>query len=79
MKYLVTLFCWLLLSTTARAELIIEITEGITDATSIAIVPFAWSGPRLSEDVAAIVSADLHRSGQFAPLDRSKMLSLPTQ
>ena len=56
MKYLTTILCWLVLfSAPARAELIIEITEGITDATSIAIVPFAWSGPRLSEDVAAIV------------------------
>ena len=80
MKYLTTILCWLVLfSAPARAELIIEITEGITDATSIAIVPFAWSGPRLPEDVAAIVAADLHRSGQFAPLERSKMLSLPTQ
>ncbi len=67
-----------LLSHSARAELIIEITEGITNATSIAIVPFGSSGARVEEDLAAIVSADLHRSGQFAPLDRSKMLSLPT-
>ncbi|MGC1510612.1 Tol-Pal system beta propeller repeat protein TolB [Ketobacter nezhaii] len=67
-----------LFSISARAELIIEITEGVTDATSIAVVPFAWSGNRLPEDVAQIVSADLHRSGQFAPLDRSRMLSLPT-
>ncbi|MAR91228.1 MAG: Tol-Pal system beta propeller repeat protein TolB [Pseudomonadota bacterium] len=74
------LMSWLALCATGlRAELIIEITEGITDATSIAIVPFAWSGPRLPEDVATIVAADLHRSGQFAPLERSKMLSLPSR
>ncbi|MEE2732783.1 MAG: Tol-Pal system beta propeller repeat protein TolB [Pseudomonadota bacterium] len=80
MKHMVTMLCWLaLFAVPARAELIITITEGITDATSIAIVPFAWAGPRLPEDVAGIVAADLHRSGQFAPLDRSKMLSLPTQ
>ena len=68
-----------LFSLSTRAELIIEITEGVTDATSIAIVPFAWSGNRLPEDVAQIVAADLHRSGQFAPLDRNKMLSMPTE
>lgn len=68
-----------LTSSLVKAELIIEITEGITDATSIAVVPFAWSGPRLSEDVSAIVSADLHRSGQFKPLAREKMLSYPSQ
>jgi TolB protein len=80
MKNPIIVACLLMLfSIGVRAELIIEITEGITDATSIAIVPFSWSGPRLSEDVAAVISADLHRSGQFAPLDRSKMLSLPTQ
>jgi len=66
------------ISIPAKAELIIEITEGITDATSIAIVPFGWSGPRLPEDVAAVVSADLHRSGLFKPLARENMLSYPT-
>lgn len=66
-------------SASVKAELIIEITKGVTDATSIAIVPFDWSGQRLSEDVAQIVEADLHRSGQFAPLPRSRMLSRPTE
>jgi len=80
MKTVMTLLLGLVLfATTARAELIIDITEGITDATSIAVVPFAWTGPRLREDVAGIVAADLHRSGQFAPLERTRMLSYPSQ
>lgn len=64
----------------ARAELTVEITKGMDNARPIAIVPFGWSQPsRLSEDVSAIVSADLHRSGQFKPLDRADMLSRPTE
>jgi TolB protein len=64
----------------ARAELTIEITKGMDNAVPIAIVPFGWAQPnRLPEDVAAIVSADLHRSGQFKPLDRADMLSRPTE
>lgn len=64
----------------AHAELTVEITKGLDDAIPIAIVPFGWSQPsRLSEDVSAIVSADLHRSGQFKPLDRADMLSRPTE
>lgn len=62
----------------AKAQLTIEITRGIDNPTSIAIVPFAGS-TNLSEDVAGIVSADLQRSGQFAPVDRANMLALPQE
>lgn len=79
LRNLVILLSLSLFGVTAKAELIIEITEGITDATSIAIVPFGWSGPRLPEDVASVVSADLHRSGLFKPLPRESMLSYPTE
>lgn len=78
-RYLAALFL-LCLSLGARAELTAIVTKGIDNATPIAIVPFAWSQPsRLPEDVAAIVHADLHRSGQFKPLERSDMLSRPTE
>lgn len=63
-----------------RAELRIEITEGVDKAVPIAVVPFGWqgtgSGPPL--DAAAIVAADLARSGRFAPLERRDMLQRPT-
>ncbi|BFM07403.1 Tol-Pal system beta propeller repeat protein TolB [Halioxenophilus aromaticivorans] len=62
--------------TNAAAELTIEITQGIDNPTSIAIAPFKADGT-LPEDVAAIVSADLQRSGQFAPVNRKNMLSFP--
>lgn len=62
----------------ARAELTIEITQGVDNPAPIAIVPFAWGGAgALAEDVAAIVSADLRRSGQFRPIAQGDMLSFP--
>jgi len=52
----------------AEARLSIEITEGVEGALPIGVVPFGWSGPgRAPEDIAAIVSSDLARSGRFAP------------
>ena len=68
------------LSVPVRAELVIEITQGRDNPTSIAVVPFAWSGwGAAPEDVAEIIGADLLRSGQFAPVARGDMLSLPTR
>lgn len=60
-----------------RAELLIRITEGRMDAVPIAVVPFATKGSAPAEDMAAIVAADLHRSGQFKPIPPEDMLSRP--
>jgi TolB protein len=63
----------------ARAELTIEITQGVDNPTAIAVVPFAWAGPGPApEDVAFVVDGDLARSGQFAPVSRGDMLGLPS-
>jgi TolB protein len=63
----------------ARAELVIEITQGVDDPTAIAIVPFAWNGAGdAPEDIAGVVDSDLARSGQFSPVNRHDMLGLPT-
>ncbi|MDZ7749873.1 MAG: Tol-Pal system beta propeller repeat protein TolB [Halofilum sp. (in: g-proteobacteria)] len=63
----------------AAAVLQIEITEGATGARPIAVVPFGWSGPgQRPADLAGIVSSDLARSGQFAPIERRDMVSRPT-
>jgi len=64
----------------ARAELQIEITQGVDTALPIAVVPFGWQGSGAAPplDAAAIVAADLKRSGRFAPLDRKDMLQQPT-
>lgn len=72
-----------LLSGAARAVLNIEITQGIEGAVPIAVVPFSWevAGPGAPiappEDIAAIVSADLARTGRFEPLPPKDMLSRP--
>lgn len=70
------IFIALLGSANAWAELTIEITQGIDNPTSIAVSPFA-NGASLPEDLAAIISANLQRSGQFAPVQRKNMLSFP--
>lgn len=78
MRQLVLLL--LLVASSARAELVIEITQGRDNPTSIAVVPFAWSGWGSSpEDVAGVIGDDLERSGQFAPVKLANMLSLPTR
>ncbi len=84
MKRLLMAFAPLLLALLAhgaRAELAIEITQGIDNPTAIAVVPFAWQGEGLAspEDVAGIVDSDLSRSGQFAPISRSDMLGRPSR
>lgn len=66
-----------LLAVNARAELLIQITEGRTDAVPIAVVPFAGAGDA-PENVSDIVRADLHRSGQFKTIQPKDMLSRPT-
>ncbi|RDE24252.1 Tol-Pal system protein TolB [Motiliproteus coralliicola] len=69
----------LLLASLARAELTIEITQGVDKPTPIAVAPFGWQQPQaMPEDIASIVEADLHRSGLFEPMARQNMLSFPS-
>lgn len=65
---------------TAQAELRIEITKGIVSRTPVAIVPFGWEGPGAAMPTAVhdVISADLERSGRFAPIDQGDMLQKPT-
>ena len=77
---MVTLFSLLpLLPVTVSAQLQIEVTRGVDNPTRIAIVPFRRDGVAALEDLAAIVAADLARSGQFAPLPRDAMYSTPSE
>lgn len=63
----------------AQAVLRIEITEGASGARPIAVVPFGWGGDgERPVDIAGIVSSDLARSGQFAPMARRDMITHPT-
>jgi TolB protein len=70
----------LLTGTPVRAELQIQITEGVDKALPIAVVPFGWQGTGAAPplDVASVVAADLARSGRFDPMDRKDMLQRPT-
>lgn len=62
----------------ARADLNIEITKGVEGAIPIAVVPFAVpGGGSPPEQMAAIVSADLARSGYFKTLPESAMAERP--
>ncbi len=62
----------------ARAVIEIEITQGGQNAIPIAIVPFGWSGSGDEPlDIAAIVDADLQRSGNFSPLNREDLVATP--
>ena len=61
------------------APLTIEITSGVEAALPIAIVPFGEQGARKPpENIAAIISANLQRTGQFGALAEKDMLAKPT-
>lgn len=69
---------WLIMAAmSVRAELVVEVTQGIDAPTPLAVVPFGWSGQALPEDIAKIVSDDLSRSGFFKLMNRNSMLSTP--
>lgn len=81
----------LLVAGTAQAVLNIEITQGVEGALPVSIVPFGWEVPPQNPqmppslappnkppiDVAAIVRADLARTGRFDPLPPKDMLARP--
>jgi TolB protein len=65
----------------AFGALTIEITQGVEGAIPIAVVPFGWSGPGAAapENISAIVSADLNRSGRFESLPDNDLIAHPTE
>ena len=67
----------MMLGLNARAELVIEITEGLDKPTPIAVVPFGGASATAKENIPEIVTADLLRSGLFRPIPTSDMLSFP--
>jgi TolB protein len=64
----------------AHAALTIEITQGMEGAMPIAVVPFGWTDPSRAapENIAAIIGADLNRSGRFETLPDSDLIAYPT-
>lgn len=78
MKLFLQIIILSVLALQARAELVIEVTQGKQSAIAMAVVPFKWKGlTALPENVADIVANDLGRSGYFKSLPTSEMLSLP--
>ncbi len=79
MKKLLAVMAFLLCQIAHSAPLTIEITESEVGALPIAIVPFGWEGRGAApgEDIAAIIDADLRRSGRFKTLPTKDMIAFP--
>lgn len=68
----------LVIAPLAWAQLTVQITQGVAEAIPVAAVPFGWSGQGPAPfDVAAVIQADLERSGRFRALPRTDMLEFP--
>ncbi|MEM7431868.1 MAG: Tol-Pal system beta propeller repeat protein TolB [Pseudomonadota bacterium] len=69
----------ILFSDVAHAQLEVVITEGIKRR-PVAIVPFGWEGQTAAvpTNVSDIITANLYRSGRFAPTPVEDMLETPT-
>ena len=81
-KFYRLLFLILVLASgTARAALTIEITQGMEGAIPVAVVPFGWSGNTAAapENIAAIISADLNRSGRIETLPDRDLIAHPVE
>ncbi|MBT8445744.1 MAG: Tol-Pal system beta propeller repeat protein TolB [Gammaproteobacteria bacterium] len=63
----------------AAAQITIKITQGIDSAIPVAVAPFGWSGETATApvDIAAVIAADLARSGQFKAMPAADMPQLP--
>jgi len=63
-----------------QARLNIEVTGGVEAAQPIAVVPFGVSDGLIPPvDIAAVVGADLARTGRFKPLPTRDMLDMPSR
>lgn len=74
---LAIIFVALVSSLSVKADLDVTVSQGVAAPRPVAIVPFAQA-PGLNQDIAAIIDADLARSGLFATLPRTDMLEKPT-
>lgn len=73
-----TLLLLILLATRSFAQLNIIITEGVDNATPIAIVPFKFEGEGFFPgEITDVVVADLRRSGKFNPVSMAQMPEFP--
>jgi len=64
----------------AQSALRVEITEGVSGALPVAVVPFDTPGTTdLPLDVARVIEADLRGSGLFEPMKRQQMIGKPSR
>ncbi|MFV8835446.1 Tol-Pal system beta propeller repeat protein TolB [Aquisalimonas sp.] len=63
----------------AKAELVVEITQGAEAALPIAVAEFGDDGDAPPEDIATIIRNNLLRSGQFDPLPQEEFIDNPTR
>ena len=65
---------------TSAQNLRIVVEGGELKRTPVAVVPFGWEGQSATapSTVSDVISADLYRSGRFAPVDEENMLQKPT-
>jgi len=75
-RYIISAFLFVV-AISASAQNIVFVTKGVDNPTKIAVVPFAWTGGRLPEDIGKIVGNDLEFSGQFEATDPERMLAFP--
>jgi TolB protein len=74
----VVLLGLLMWGASARAEFVVEVTRGQTEAIPIAVVPFASAeASAASFDVAQMISDDLARSGRFRTMEVKDMIDQP--
>ena len=69
-----------LLATSAQAELRIDVTQGRADPMPIAIADFTATdiaSAKIGREMAGVVSANLQRSGLFAPIDQEAFIQSP--
>lgn len=82
MRIVIFLFSYIILLNLVYAGLSVELTVGTEEgggAPSIAIVPFGVSANTPPpQDIASIISSDLHRSGRFSPMSTSSLPEHPT-
>ncbi|MCA1799163.1 MAG: Tol-Pal system beta propeller repeat protein TolB [Xanthomonadaceae bacterium] len=58
----------------------IEITQGVSGALPVAVVPFAWDGAGAQPiDASAVIAANLQRSGRFRLFPEADMVDRPTE
>lgn len=83
MKALRWIACALFALAAAPADaqvLRIEITQGVTGALPVAVVPFAYEGDGAPPvDASAVISANLARSGRFRLFPEADMVERPTE